>query len=375
MSMGTAFQAQIGAIVLLAIVSSLMIALQIERLDAYRRPIALWSIGVFCLGAATIWSLEEIKAYFWERPAVSQHARRAPSGAEWDGGGHGRRAGTDRGGRDGGAETDLTGHEADGTENDADRGIKRATYPANIRNLRFQECDDCPEMVMIPAGHDGAPIPRFALGRFEVTLREYHAFIVQSGHRSSQTCDGIIAAGSQPAYLVDDLTNAASRPALCLSWRDAQAYATWLSAKTGQPYRLPTAREWHHAGQDRGAPVAAARASAALLPGTSALVQSVRLDLRQGATTPAAALSIAASASNDFGVFDMAGNVSEWSFGCAQPTTASPADARDATRGCARQALGGSWALGEGLDRQRAADPRTASPAIGVRIVRDLPQP
>ena len=35
-----------------------------------------------------------------------------------------------------------------------------------------------------------------------------------------------------------------SHPAVCVSWEDAKAYATWLSRKTGREYRLLTEAEW-----------------------------------------------------------------------------------------------------------------------------------
>jgi formylglycine-generating enzyme required for sulfatase activity len=41
-----------------------------------------------------------------------------------------------------------------------------------------------------------------------------------------------------------DVAIAIDRPAVQVSWHDAEAYATWLSRKTGERYRLPTDAEW-----------------------------------------------------------------------------------------------------------------------------------
>ncbi|MBS0530271.1 MAG: SUMF1/EgtB/PvdO family nonheme iron enzyme [Proteobacteria bacterium] len=37
---------------------------------------------------------------------------------------------------------------------------------------------------------------------------------------------------------------AADRPAVQVSWQDANGFAAWLSRKTGESYRLPTDKEW-----------------------------------------------------------------------------------------------------------------------------------
>jgi formylglycine-generating enzyme required for sulfatase activity len=47
------------------------------------------------------------------------------------------------------------------------------------------------------------------------------------------------------------VTVAADRPAVQISWHDANGYAAWLSRKTGKTYRLPTDEEWAFAAGSR----------------------------------------------------------------------------------------------------------------------------
>jgi formylglycine-generating enzyme required for sulfatase activity len=51
--------------------------------------------------------------------------------------------------------------------------------------------------------------------------------------------------------MIDRGPAAADRPVVKVSWRDAQAYAAWLSRETGEHYRLPTDEEWAHAAASR----------------------------------------------------------------------------------------------------------------------------
>jgi formylglycine-generating enzyme required for sulfatase activity len=111
-------------------------------------------------------------------------------------------------------------------------------------NDMFKECDDCPEMVVIPAGSfamgspESEPVrsenegPRhvvrfeqmFSAGKFAVTFADW---------------DACVADGGCNAYRPDDHGwGRGRRPVINVSWDDANAYAAWLSRKTGKNYRL-----------------------------------------------------------------------------------------------------------------------------------------
>jgi formylglycine-generating enzyme required for sulfatase activity len=68
-------------------------------------------------------------------------------------------------------------------------------------------------------------IPRFFMGRFQVTQAQYEAVM-----------------GENPSYFEGD-----NRPVEDVSWDDAFAFCKKLSQQTGRPYRLPSEAEWEYA--------------------------------------------------------------------------------------------------------------------------------
>ncbi|NQV79131.1 MAG: SUMF1/EgtB/PvdO family nonheme iron enzyme, partial [Alphaproteobacteria bacterium] len=112
----------------------------------------------------------------------------------------------------------------------------------------FKDCDECPEMVVIPPGNfsmgrdDGksvetpavpvAIIKSFALSRFEITWDQWLA-CVEAGPCTHVPDDHEWGRGSQPMMNV--------------TWQDAKDYVRFLSERTGQPYRLPYEAEWEYA--------------------------------------------------------------------------------------------------------------------------------
>lgn len=127
-----------------------------------------------------------------------------------------------------------------------------------------------PPMVTIPAGSfimgesgggkENSPahpvtVDTFQLGKYMVTLAEFRKFAKDTGYTRDSTCNDYIDneglrgpthIGSghweQHRYSYSEY-----QPAVCISWQDANAYATWLATKTGINYRLPTEQEWEYA--------------------------------------------------------------------------------------------------------------------------------
>ena len=114
-------------------------------------------------------------------------------------------------------------------------GVDVSRRPGNL----FRDCGECPEMVVLPGGN-------LAMGRYEVTLREYRAFASATGGGAGD-CYG--DSWRDPGFPQTD-----RHPVTCVNWDDAQAYVSWLSRTTSMPYRLPTEAEWGRAaaGSQRG---------------------------------------------------------------------------------------------------------------------------
>lgn len=107
-----------------------------------------------------------------------------------------------------------------------------------------RDCSACPEMIVVHAGdyaRAGADAtspslrlwPGFAISRREISQAEYDAFLTATKR-------------IKPACMVSAKIRFSGR-AVCLTASDARAYASWLSAKGGHRYRLPTAIEWGYA--------------------------------------------------------------------------------------------------------------------------------
>ena len=148
----------------------------------------------------------------------------------------------------------------------------------------FRDCDVCPTMVVMPER-------RLALGRYEVTVGEYRAFAAATAGGAGGGCDASLFvtpdSWRDPGHPQTD-----RHPVTCLSWDDAQKYASWLSRETDADYRLPSETEW-------------TRAAAGSQPGC----YFDRTDTR--GTCP-----VGSYGPNRAGLSDMVSNVAEWTSDC-----------------------------------------------------------
>ncbi|MFQ5562070.1 MAG: SUMF1/EgtB/PvdO family nonheme iron enzyme [Parvularculaceae bacterium] len=245
----------------------------------------------------------------------------------------------------------------------------------------FRDCAFCPEMIVIPSGAFSMGSPEteasrdltegptvgvtiekpFAIGRYEVTFDEWDACVAAGG------CDQYGA--PDPGW------GRGSRPAVNVSWRDARAYAAWLSEKTGQTYRLPSEAEWEYVARAGGdAPFSFGEA---LAPDQANYDAAFPYAGAPEGASPGGTLPAGSFAANPFGVYDMHGNVWEWVADCWRPDHRG-ASVFGAPRGgdCISRVLkGGAWNTGgwrlraahriEGFATRRDYD-------NGFRLVREL---
>jgi len=229
----------------------------------------------------------------------------------------------------------------------------------------FRDCSDCPQMVVIPAGAfwqgsaEGSPLalsiekPRrrvviaepFAAGIHEVTMAQWDVCAADGG------CD---------AHPDDNGWGRGSRPVIMVSWNDAMQYAGWISAKTGQSYSLPSESQWEYfarAGEEGDwlGGDAAAVCQYGNIAGNETSFDWRHKDCGDGAslaTTP-----VGSYRANAFGLFDVIGNVAEWTLDCMNLSyLEAPADGSAWSRGMcsSRMTRGGSWITGSKESRLSA---------------------
>ena len=113
--------------------------------------------------------------------------------------------------------------------------------------------------------------------------------------------------------------NADNQPAVRLGWQDAMAFAKWLSEKTGLNYRLPTEAQWEYAaragstaaqywGKDNGS----ACRYANIYDKTAQQAKALNWPNYSCEDGQVAAAPVEQYAANAFGLYDMLGNVAEW---------------------------------------------------------------
>lgn len=230
----------------------------------------------------------------------------------------------------------------------------------------FKDCQDCPEMVILPAGHfnmgsgqssDESPEHTvtfrqpFALGKTEITQGQWKAIMGSNPSKFSNCGD--------------------SCPVEQVSWSDAQEFVQKLNTKTGKQYRLPSEAEWEYACRAGGHQEYCGSDDASRVAWYDAYADKVGNSAKT--TNP-----VATKQANAFGLYDMSGNVWEWmedSYHAGY--NGAPIDGTAWSGDGAQRVLrGGSWSSApinlRSTYRSNFA-PATRYDIIGFRVARTLP--
>jgi formylglycine-generating enzyme required for sulfatase activity len=187
---------------------------------------------------------------------------------------------------------------------------ERALEPKDL----FKECADCPEMIVVPAGnfvmgspasekgrgydetplHDVTIAKHFAISRFALTVAEW---------------DACVAYGDCDPHLQAGVFGGARQPVVNTNWYDAQGYVAWLSRITGKQYRLLSEAEYEYATR-AGTQTAYPWGDEVGTNNANCAGCGSQWDGEQPAP-------VGSFAPNQFGLYDMVGNVSEWVEDCA----------------------------------------------------------
>ncbi len=195
-------------------------------------------------------------------------------------------------------------------------------------------------------------LPAFSISKREVTFEDFDRFARSTGRRLP----------------FDESWGRGKRPVINVSWHDAVAYTRWLSQKTGQKYRLPSEAEWEYAAR-AGSTYSYWWTNSKSAIHANCFDCGSRWDGSQ--TAPVGSFE-----ANRFGLYDMSGNVQEWTADCYQNSyVGAPADgSARVTADCTQRVVRGG-AYSSPLDSLRSAkraqlSQDTRLDNLGFRVVR-----
>ncbi|MDP7548054.1 MAG: SUMF1/EgtB/PvdO family nonheme iron enzyme [Alphaproteobacteria bacterium] len=277
------------------------------------------------------------------------------------------------------------------------KNLAKKSAPGRV----FKDCDDCPEMVIVPAGSFmmGSTEPErawavrnintrilgkgleeyqkrdfdeheepqhkvmlrysFTVGRYEISVGQWRACVSDGACKKLPDGIGFTFDSASPDLAVDSV-----------KWQTAKTYTNWLSKRTGRRYRLLSEAEWEY--------VARAGTSTAFNVGADINTDQANFSDSQ-VSYNRRSKTVGQFKANAFGVFDVHGNVAEWVEDCWHSSyEGAPTDGSAWTTGdmCDQKVIrGGSKINGQGKIRSAARGLGFVNSQVGgsgFRVARDL---
>ena len=287
----------------------------------------------------------------------------------------------------------------------------------------FKDCEHCPEMVVLPAGtfmmgstdeetmlaqvradaaerekpkHAVTLAKPFAIGRYEVTIAEYRAFVEATNRPDPDKCitwtesTGVWGEVEGASWHNATFYQGEDHPVGCLDLQDVRDYSAWLSDITGATYRVPSEAEWEYAARGGTDMINTWGNTMDEMCRFANASDLTRADVHPGVrNTPTRFFNcrdgyvytapVGSFQPNAFGLYDMVGNIWEWVEDCfiigydGAPTDGS---VRYDPNNCERLIVrGGGWYARNWFmrpaGRSREA-PEYRSTTLGLRVVREL---
>jgi formylglycine-generating enzyme required for sulfatase activity len=215
----------------------------------------------------------------------------------------------------------------------------------------------------------------FYMGKYEVTVGEFKRFIDEKGYKTKAEEEDECVVSFANSWVVEKGKNWRnpgffqndSHPVVCVSWKDADAYRQWLSQKSGKSFRLPTEAEWEYAARSGGK-----MEKWAGITNESELENYAWL----ANNSDNKAHSVGQKKPNGLGLYDMTGNVWEWSGDTYEEKyyTNSPKNNPKGPEGWKKGLRGGSWVetfSANATAAQRGSFVHKSSNYFGFRLVQE----
>jgi formylglycine-generating enzyme required for sulfatase activity len=268
----------------------------------------------------------------------------------------------------------------------------------------FRDCPTCPLLKVLPAGdfqegsaagaealafempqHKVSIAYTFAAGVYDVTVGEFSEFAAATGAaaHACATYDGTWRVNPSVTWKNAIESQTPSHPVSCVSWRDAKDYAEWLSRRTHQTYRLPSASEWEYASRAGSSAQVPWTAPADACSYANVADQTAARRYQGWKVLPCTdqyvqQAPVGSFKANAFGLYDTLGNVFQWTEDCwTDDYQGAPLDGSARTAGdCAQHELrGGSWFTQPEFVRtsyRNRFDSDYRSTSVGFRLIREI---